>query len=69
MNEYELDAVKKAVDHVLERGAPGLAWPTKQAIRNNVILRLRHQFNLPAPLRSNDSFADVVRPGAIQTAE
>ncbi len=49
MTEYELKSVGQAVDHVLGTAAPGLAWPTKQAIRNTVLLRLRHQFNVPAP--------------------
>lgn len=49
MTEYELEAVGKAVERSLVLGAPGISQVTRGTIRSRVILRLRHEFNVPAP--------------------
>lgn len=48
MTEYELECVGEAVERQLVLGAPGISQVTRQSIVSRTLLRLRHQFNVPA---------------------
>lgn len=48
MTEYEIQKTQQAILRALEVGAPNLSEIMRQAIADNAILRLRHEFNVPA---------------------
>ena len=48
MTDYEIEAARKAFDHVLSVGAPGLSADMRTVLTTNAVIRLRHQFNVPA---------------------
>lgn len=49
MTQHELAAVGKAMDRALEVGAPKISETTRKAIVSVALVRLGHQFNVPAP--------------------
>lgn len=49
MTQYELAAVAKAMERALETGAPRISELMRQAIIHVAVVRLQHQFNVPAP--------------------
>lgn len=49
MTEYELHCARQAFERAIEVGAPGLSEITRKAIAANASIKLRHQFNVPAP--------------------
>lgn len=49
MTEYELAVVRTAIEREVALGAPRVAGVIRNAISCSIILRLRHELNLPAP--------------------
>ena len=62
MTEYELNAARGAFLRALEVGAPGIGQVAREAIANNAAIKLRHQFNVPAPeLRPGEKIIEATR--------
>lgn len=49
MTEYELGMVRKAIERMMASGAPGISEVMRKAIAGSIIIRLRHELNLPPP--------------------
>lgn len=53
MTEYELSVVRDTTELALFIGVPGISDKMRDAIINNIVLRLRHELDIPAPYLAN----------------